>query len=76
MKLKCFAAIILAGGVSACIGVKPYEKEFLLHPLMDDSELQSIQPSDFRALYVGDVERLSNSGSVGQGASACPTCGG
>jgi hypothetical protein len=58
---------------SSCRTIKPYEKEYLLHPLMDDGAVaklsapygQSIRPN----------ERLASSGTAASGTS-CPTCGG
>ena len=61
--------------LGSCAGVKPYEKEFLLHPLMDEAALKSLT-SDFHSVCVADVERLSASGSGSGVATSCPTCGG
>jgi hypothetical protein len=68
------AFMLVMVGVNACVGVKPYEKEYLLDPLMDDASLQSLN-SDFRGNCVAPYERLSVNGAGG-GATSCPTCGG
>lgn len=61
--------------VCGCVGVRPYEKEYLLSPLMDDEALQSLN-SDFRGGVIAPFERLSNVGTGGGAGSSCPTCGG
>jgi hypothetical protein len=59
--------------VTSCRTIKPYEKEYLLHPTMDDSRVgrvsapygQSIRPNERLAVAAG-----------GASSYACPTCGG
>ncbi len=66
--------ITAALSISGCKTLKPYEKEYLLHPLMDEASLTQLQeemPGVARSRY----ERLS-SASGGSGATSCPTCGG
>lgn len=76
MKWMCIPIVLSMSLVLAnCVGVKPYEKEYLLSPLMDEAELQSLN-SDFRGLCVAPFERLSGSGVGGAAGSSCPTCGG
>jgi len=59
----------------ACAHVKPYEKEYLLNPLMDDGTLRSLT-SDFGAVSFGAFERLSSNTLGASAATSCPTCGG
>jgi len=64
---------ILTGCGSSCAVLKPYEKEYLLHPTMDDASVSSLEGT-----YVSKtrpLERLAASG-VGAGSTSCPTCGG
>ena len=67
--------LIIASLLSSCIGVKAYEKEHLLGPLMDDAALQSLN-FDYRSNTVAPYERLSLGGAGSSGSSSCPTCGG
>jgi hypothetical protein len=58
---------------TSCTTIKPYEKEYLLHPLMDDASAMKLEGS-----YTSKTrprERLASSG-FSAGASSCPTCGG
>ncbi len=73
--MRIILAIGLFGLAGSCAGVKPYEKEYLLHPLMDEASLQSLTSSDFHGISVAKYEKLSATGSGG-GATSCPTCGG
>ena len=68
--LMLMVGLALAG----CETIKPYEKEFLLSPLMDDAGVQSLTPS-MMVSASGAYEKLST-GSSGSGGSSCPTCGG
>ncbi|MCX6125593.1 MAG: hypothetical protein NTV34_12740 [Proteobacteria bacterium] len=66
--------ILLIGffGVS-CAVIKPYEKEYLLNPLMDDQSVARLEGP-----YISKtrpLERLAAAGAS-TGATACPTCGG
>lgn len=59
--------------ISNCAAIKPYEKEYLLHPLMDDASVARLEGS-----YVSKtkpLERLAAAGA-GSGSTSCPTCGG
>jgi len=73
MSIKVLVAFFLI--LTGCVGVKAYEKEYLLHPLMDEGALQSLN-SEFSGTYTAKYEKLSASGSGAGGATSCPTCGG
>ena len=73
MKISVF--VVFLAILSGCVGVKPYEKEYLLHPLMDDGALQSLN-SDFQGVCISKYEKLSANGAGSGGATSCPTCGG
>ena len=75
-RLQTVISALLRGALlGGCVGVKPYEKEYLLHPLMDEGELQSLR-SDFPTGCASNFERLSMSGLGGASSTSCPTCGG
>ncbi len=59
---------------SACTTLKPYEKEYLLDPTMDDAKIGRLT-SSVESLLQGQNERLGLGLSLG-GSTACPTCGG
>ena len=61
--------------VLGCETIKPYEKEYLVHPLMEDDYSSRLNPQFARAC-VGRFEHLSAGGPSSQGAQSCPTCGG
>jgi len=70
---------ILIGGfllflISACSTIKPYEKEYLLHPLMDDQVSTALTPSMPSAATT--VFEKFATGANGGAGSSCPTCGG
>ncbi len=69
-----FSIVILFLILGACAPLKPYEKEYLLDPTMDDqanTKLESISAT----LIQGKSERLGLGLNLGGGTS-CPTCGG
>lgn len=70
-----FLGILSGALLQGCVGVKPYEKEYLLHPLMDDKEVQAVT-SDFPTTCASSFERLSMSGVGSASSTSCPTCGG
>jgi hypothetical protein len=64
-----FLFLVFAAG---CAVVKPYEKEYLLSPLMDDASVAKLEGG-----YVTKTrpnERLAAGGS--SSSTSCPTCGG
>jgi hypothetical protein len=58
---------------ASCATIKPYEKEYLLSPVMDDASLARLAPKSVAPVQ-GSFERLAGSG--GTQGTACPTCGG
>jgi hypothetical protein len=71
--------LVLTGCVfilfTACSSIKPYEKEYLLDPLMSDEQLSHLNSSFFRAA-TAEQEHLSSGAAGTSGGSSCPTCGG
>ncbi len=65
----------LVFGLAGCQSIKPYEKEYLLHPFMDDSGLVGVT-GDFGQKVCSRYERLSSLGGSASGTTSCPTCGG
>jgi hypothetical protein len=56
-----------------CRTIKPYEKEYLLHPTMDDARVDRLSAPYGKSIRPN--ERLAV--AAGGGSSyACPTCGG
>jgi hypothetical protein len=72
--LKLVASVLLIGLSASCASIKPYQKEYLLSPVMDDASIQSLQPG-YAKSNGGLVERLAT-GTSGGGGTSCPTCGG
>jgi len=68
-------ALIFAMSFLSCVGVKPYQKEFLVHPLMDDKGLSSLS-SIFAPRITGEYEKLSAGSPSTATLTSCPTCGG
>jgi hypothetical protein len=66
--------VILVMGLNACAAIRPYEKEYLLSPLMDDAVVSTLQPAFAKSASTSQ-ERLA-SGTAGNGGTSCPTCGG
>jgi hypothetical protein len=60
---------------SNCKTIKPYEKEYLLHPLMDEAMTSVLLPQTMSG-QLSNYEKLSSSLTGGGGGSSCPTCGG
>jgi hypothetical protein len=61
--------------ISGCETIKPYEKEYLLDPLMDDGGIARLK-SDMRATSSARNERLTAGAGASASGSSCPTCGG
>ena len=74
---KTILLFIVLGAVSltSCKSIKPYEKEYLLSPLMDDGALSSFD-SEFKVGALARYERVSSGAPSAGGATSCPTCGG
>lgn len=75
MKLSFLAIALMLIVVVSCKTLKPYEKEFLLSPLMDDTELGFFQSQMPQAAQLR-WEKLSAGSGVSAGTSSCPSCGG
>lgn len=73
-KLAICVAILLGGALVGCETIKPYEKEYLLSPLMDDAGVASLSAPMMSAV-AGGFEKLG-SGAGSTGGTSCPTCGG
>jgi hypothetical protein len=75
---RALAALTIALGttlVSGCATVKPYEKEFLLNPVMDDAAVAKTGAGLMTSAASGK-ERLATAGGASAGGTSCPTCGG
>ncbi len=67
--------VVMASVVAAtagCRAIKPYEKEYLVHPLMDDASVERLKGPFGQSKR--SKEKLSSLGS--QSSTSCPTCGG
>jgi hypothetical protein len=78
MKIRLFKNMLglvlgIACGVSSCRTIKPYEKEYLLHPTMDDSRVDVLSAPYGSSMRPNEKLALSSGSS---GSSSCPTCGG
>ncbi len=72
--LKILIVFALSALAFGCETIKPYEKEYLLNPLMDDGTVADLQ-SNMRASSSGRHEKLAGK-SAGSSGTSCPTCGG
>lgn len=76
--LRFFSGLIVcmvfSASSTACRTLRPYEKEHLLKPSMDDARLQSLEPV-FARSATAQFERLAAGSAAGGGGSSCPTCG-
>jgi len=66
-------AVVAAVSFASCAVIKPYEKEYLLNPLMDDQSVTRLEGN--YTPKTRPLERLASSGASG-GSTSCPTCGG
>jgi hypothetical protein len=73
MRIVLLAAAL--AGLCGCTTIKPYEKEYLLHPLMEDEAQVSLSPG-LMAAASASFEKLASGAPGSGGASSCPTCGG
>jgi len=60
--------------LEACRTLRPYEKEHLLKPSMDDARIESLEPS-YAKSTAAQFEKLAAGTAQGGGGSSCPTCG-
>lgn len=72
--LKVSALVAYSYLATSCATIKPYEKEYLLDPLMSDERTSTLSPSFMRSA-LGRFEHLSGVSGATSGNS-CPTCGG
>lgn len=71
--MRIATILVLLPMIGSCAVLKPYEKEYLVHPLMDDASVTKLEGG-----YVTRTrpnERLAAAGAS-SGATSCPTCGG
>lgn len=71
----CGLLIGAIGGLSACTPLKPYEKEYLLEPVMGDDIGTQLTPG-LMVNQTGTKEKLSSSSGASASGTSCPTCGG
>jgi len=60
--------------IHACRSLRPYEKEHLLKPAMDDGRVGALEPS-YAKSSASQFEKLAAGSAQGGGGSSCPTCG-
>jgi len=65
---------IATTALEACRTLRPYEKEHLLKPAMDDARIGSLEPAYAKAA-AAQFEKLAAGTAQGGGGSSCPTCG-
>jgi hypothetical protein len=69
-----FVLLVITGlATSSCRAIKPYEKEYLVHPVMDDARVERVSAPYGKTKRAN--ERLVIAGAGG-GSTSCPTCGG
>ena len=72
--LLVVVAACLFAGLTSCRSLRPYEKEHLLKPAMDDGRISALEPT-FAKSTVAQFEKLASGAGSGGGGSSCPTCG-
>lgn len=72
--MKILAAIFVVILCASCTTIKPYEKEYLLNPLMEDGTAADLTPA-MTGVGMATHEKFATGGGSGAGSS-CPTCGG
>lgn len=60
--------------LSSCRAIKPYEKEYLVHPIMDEGRVARLSAPYGQS--VRPKERLGLAGAASGASTSCPTCGG
>ena len=78
---ECVVAVVTIIGLfvagfstASCRVIKPYEKEYLVHPIMDDARVERLSAPYGKS--VRPNERLATAGAGGGSSTSCPTCGG
>lgn len=66
---------MVVGVFWCCTPLKPYEKEYLLEPVMGDDISANLAPNLMLG-KAGSKEKLSPNASGGVSGTSCPTCGG
>lgn len=74
MRMMLVLSVLLVGA-TGCVALKPYEKEYLLNPAMDDEHLNAVDATLMISAST-TYEKLGKGGAGAGGGSACPTCGG
>lgn len=67
-------ATFTLAGFTSCRSIKPYEKEYLVHPIMDDASVERLSAPYGKT--VRPNERLANAAGGSSSSTSCPTCGG
>ncbi len=72
----CVMSIVTVAStaIQACRSLRPYEKEHLLKPAMDDGRVGALEPA-FAKSSASQFEKLAAGSTQGGGGSSCPTCG-
>ena len=70
-----FAAFVGSVVVCSCQSIKPYQKELLLNPTMDEKGISTVA-SPFAASALVGRDFLASGSPSGSASSSCPTCGG
>lgn len=65
---------IASTAIQACRSLRPYEKEHLLKPAMDDARATMLEPV-YAKSSAAQFEKLAAGAGQGGGGSSCPTCG-
>lgn len=73
LKLSSLVIVVMQYGLVSCAAIKPYEKEYLIHPLMEDDTIARLE--GIYTTKTKPLERLASSGA-GAASTSCPTCGG
>jgi hypothetical protein len=74
MPYGVFILFVIGIFLANCRGVRPYEKEYLLLPVMDDQLLERLD-HPLMSSQASSIERLGSSGLGLIGGTSCPTCG-
>ncbi len=73
--MKNIFALIFFMAFFGCKTIKPYEKEYLLSPIMDDESVGKLAVG-LHSSGFGEFERISVGASASAAGTSCPTCGG
>lgn len=70
-----FLPLVLGLICAGCQTIKPYQKEHLLNPLMDDKGLSGLS-SPFAGAALTAKDFLASGSPQASASTSCPTCGG